>query len=51
MKDDKIKNANKMPLLKLANIEQQEEVDGGFSVEDFEENSLSLESWFLEAKD
>ena len=47
MKDDKIKNANKMPLLKLANIEQQEEVDGGFSVEDFEENPLSLESWFL----
>lgn len=49
--DDKIKNANKMPVLKLANIEQQEEVDGGFSVEDFEENPLSLESWFLEAKD
>lgn len=48
--DEKIKKVNKLPLSSLDHIEQEEEVGGGFSVEDFEENPLSLESWFAESK-
>jgi hypothetical protein len=49
--DCKTKKSNKLSLSKLANVEQWEEVDGGFSVEDFETDCVSLESFFFEKKE